>query len=405
MSDSSPASSSSAGSKTPASKPVPVSVGKPPGKPKSGPPIGGTSPSKPKSPVPAPPKAPKSPKLPKLPKPKSGWKPPKGSLPGYTPGHPPYHGSGGHLPIGDGGNHQDHGKASSTKSCIHPKGMERLRCQKADAVIVTLISIIALIITPFIIYKCIKSCQQRRTKRKNRHEEDGMELTSRAMNCDPSPQTDERVQTNNSNIGLAITTSEETVTLAKEQAQDISSGSGPAENPSEIRQPRTRNLSPRRKPLHVYPPRSRLNRGRSKFRAESIGSIASSLSSGMIRTAILGEAMQDPSIIDVQPSIVSVRKDSERMSSSGDADISNTDEDGRRDSGEEVGRECVVSDMESGDIKKEAESRVSSSSRKSSSSGPKDQSDNAVGSPDHSASRHSVSSSNSSISVNLGDDL
>ena len=284
--------------------------------------------------------------------------------------------------------------------------MERLRCQKADAIAVTLIvsfALIMVVMAPFLIYKCIKSRKRRRTRRKNRHEEDGMELTSRAMNCDPSPQIDDSVKNSNSNVGLAVSTSEETVTLAKEQAQDISSGSGPAENPSEAPQPRTRNLSPARNPLHVYPPRSSLNRGRSQFRASSIGSVASSLSSGMIRTAVLGEAFQDPTIIDVQPSIVISRKDSERMSSSGDADISN-DEDGRRDSGEERGRECVVSDMESGEFK-EAESRVSSSSRKSSSCGPENQSDNAVGSPERSASRHSVSSSNSSISVNLGDDL
>ena len=284
--------------------------------------------------------------------------------------------------------------------------MERLRCKKADAIAVTLIAIFALIIiTTILIYKCIKSCKQRRTRRKNRHEEDGMELTSRAMNCDPSPQIDEGVQNSNPDIGLAISTSEETVTLAKEQAQEVSSGSGPTENPSEVPQPRTENLSPARKPLHVYPPRSSLNRGRSQFRASSIGSVASSLSSGMIRTAVLGETFQDPTIIDVQPTIVISRMDSERMSSSDDADISKNDEDGRRDSGEEGGRECVVSDMESGEIKKEAESRGSSSSRKSSSCGSKNQSDYAVGSPERSASRHSVSSSNSSISGNPRDDL
>ena len=399
------------GNKTPTPKPA----GKSPDKPKSGFPIGGTSPSKPKSPVPAPPQAPKLPRLPQLPKPKSGGEPPKGSLPDYTPGYAPYHGSGGHQPVSGGDHNQDHGKASSTHSCIHPKGLARLRCQKADAVVVTLIAIIGLFLVPFLIYKFIRSCKRRRTKKKNRHVEDGMELTSRPMNCDPSPHIDRGVLDGNFNIGLAISTSEETFQnslIKEEQTQDMSSPSSPAENscPAESSsQPRTRNLSPGRKTSKPYPPRTSLNRGRPRFRARSLESVASSLSSGMIRTAMLGEALQDPTIIDVPPSFKNLQKTSECMSSSGDADISNNDDDGRRDSGEEEGgRGYVESNMENGDIQKEeAASHSGSSSRKSTSFySPDDRSDCAVDDiPGLSASTHTVSDSDSSFSANPGDDL
>ena len=328
VSDSSSASSSSVGGKRPAPKPAP----EPPSKPKSGPPIGGTSPSKPKPPPPAPPKAPNLPNLPKLPKPKSGWEPPKGSLPGYTPGQPPYHGSGGHLPIGDGGHKQGNGKASSTDPCTHPAGMARLRCQKADAIFLTLFAIIALILTPCLIYLCIRSCKQKKKKKKDRDEEDAIELTPQARNYNPDPRIDRETLYGNSDIGLAITTSEETVTLAKEQAQDTNSGSSPAENPSQVCQPRTMNLSPERRGSQrspVYPPRSSFNRGRRRFRAESMESVASSLSSGMIRTAMVGEVVQDATIIDMSPSLANSRKNSERTSSCSDADISNDGDDNR----------------------------------------------------------------------------
>ena len=387
------------GDKAPAPKSVPVSVGESPGNSKSGPPVEDTSPGKHKSPIPAPPKAPELPRLPELPKAQSELEPPKGSLPVYPPGQPPYHGSGGHLPVSDGGHNQDHGKASSIHSCIKPMGIERLRCQKWDAVVVTLIAIVAVIAAPFLIYKCIKCCKQRRSRRKNRHEEEAIELTSRAMNCDPDPETDREVLDGSSNIGLAISTSEETFNIAREQSQDITSGSSPAENSSEVWQPRTRNLSLRRKPARMYLPRTSLNRGRSLVRPESLESLASSLSSGMIRTAVLGETFQDPTIIDVLPSPANSRKNSERMSSSGDADVSNNDDDGRRDSPEEGGRDCVERNMESDDIT-EAKRRSKSSSRKSSSRGPEGQSDDAVGSPDRSSSRHSFKSSKSSCSGN-----
>ena len=355
------------------------------------------SPSKPKSPVPAPPKAPELPKLPELPKPKSGLEPPKRALPAFVPGQPPYHGSGRPLlqPVSGAGQNQDHRDVSTTRSCNNTKGLERLRCQKADAVIVTLIAIVAIILAPFLICMCIRSCKQRMSRRKNRHEEEAIELTSRAMNCDPDPQIDSDVFEGSSNIGLAISTSEETFKIAGEQTQGGSSGSSPAENSSEAYHPRTRNLSPRRRTSRVYPPRTSRNRGRSLVRLESLESLASSLSSGMIRTAVLGETFQDPTIIDVPAS----RKNSERMSSSGDADVSNNSEDGGRDIAEEGGRASIERNTENNDIQ-EAKSYSKSSSRKSSSRGTNDQSGNAVGSSDHSAAMHSVKTSNSSCSGN-----
>ena len=366
MSDSSPASSSSSGNKTPASKPGPVSVGESPGKPKSGAPAGGTSPSKPKSQVPAPPKSPELPNLPKLPKPTSGSEPPKGFLPGHTPGL---------LPIGDGNRGQDHGKASSVDDCVNPVGFKRLSCQKVDAIMVTLVVIMCILMTPFLIWWLIRYCRQRRARRKNRHEEEGMELTTGAMDWDPIPGIDNSIQITNSNIGLAISTSEETVPLATEQTQGISSSCS-AENPSEVHQPRAENLSPVRKTSNGHPPRSSLNRGRSRFRAVSMESVASGLSSGMIRTAMLGEAWQDPTVIDVQASPVDMRNNSKRRSSSSDANISNNGNDGRRDGTDEGSRGCVVSDMEKGDFK-EAESRGPSSRC------PDDQSNNEIGGLDH----------------------
>ena len=109
----------------------------------------------------------------------------------------------------------------------------------------------------------------------------------------------------------------------------------------------------------------------------------------MIRTAVLGYTFQDPTIIDVPPSLANSQRNSERMSSSGDADISDNVDDGGRDITEERGRDRVESNMESGDIQ-ETESRSKSSSRKSSSRGPDEQSDDAVDSSDRSARTRSI---------------
>lgn len=179
------------------------------------------------------------------------------------------------------------------------------------------------------------------------------------MNCDPDPRTDRQVLDGNTNIGLAITTSEETLTLAKEQTQDVNSGSRPAQNPSEVFNSRTENLSlepkrererkqpgrgrdRKREPSQMCPPRSSVNRGRKRFRAESMESVASSLSSGMIRTAVIGETFQDATIIDVPPPLANSRTNSEPTASDGDADISNNGDDGTRDGAEEGGRDRVA---------------------------------------------------------------
>ena len=290
------------------------------------------------------------------------------------------------MPIGAGGHNPEDGKAS----CIDPKGFRRLRCQKADAIVVALIAIISLLMGLFLIYKYIKFCKQRRANRRNRHGEDGTGLGYRAVIYDPRPQIDGRVLADNSNIGLAISTSEETFDIVREQTRNTNSGSSPAEVPSEVPQPRTRNLSTRRDPSRVNPPRTSFNRGRSLMRVESLESVASSLSSGMIRTAVLGYTFQDPTIINVPPSLANSQKNSERMSSSGDADISDNGDDGGRDITEERGRDRMESNMEGGDIQRDTESGSKSSSRRSSSRGPDDQSDNAVESSDRSARARSI---------------
>lgn len=353
--------------------------------------IGGSAPSRPKSPVKAPPKAPK---LPTLPKPKSGWKPPKGSLPGYTPGHPPHHGSGGHLPVVGAGQSHDHDRASSVRSCIHPKGFDRLRCEKADAVIGTIFAIIGLMLLPLLIYLCIRYCKQRWSTGKNTHEEDGMELTRGATNCDPSPQISREVVDGAApNVGLAPSTSEETFALAKEQTPDRRFNSSRGRKPSPGHEPRARSVS----------------RGRKPFRyAHSMRSITSSLSSGMIRTAMVGQALQDPTIIDVPTSLASSRKNSERMCSVSDVDGSSDCSprgDGGRHCPEEDGRDCVANDAKGDNGNKEAESRSRSSGRRSSSHGPSDQPENNFASPDDRASEHSVSRRSSPACCNQEDDL
>lgn len=419
--------------------------------PKSGLSKKGSSPSNPNKAVDVPPKAPKRPtttlpKLPKLPKPKSGWKPPKGTLPGYTPGHPPYHGSGGHL---------DKGHASSVSSCIHPKGFERLHCQKTDAVVVTLFTVIGLLLAPFLIYMCVRSFKRRMSKRKNRDEENGVELRDRARTRKPDPQLEGRVSDWASNIGVATSTSEETVTLAKkEQTRDRSSVSGPVRAPAPVYAQEERNrdqgsvsgpvrvpspeyrvrspsrgrkllrdeVSGRRRKLSryelslgpegrvsdwalnfgvaintsgdtvtlakekqtrdrssisgpvralspVFQPRVRSpGRGRKRSRDEvSLGSLASSLSSGMIRTARLGQALQDAMVVDVPPSLASSRKNSTRICTSGDVDGSsdgNSSGDGGRDTAEDEWCDCVENNVVDGE---EAKSCSRSSGRRSSS--------------------------------------
>ena len=206
-----------------------------------------------------------------------------------------------------------------------------------------------------------------------------MELTRGATHCDPSPQISREVVYGASNIGLAISTSEETFALAKEQTRDRSFGSSPGRKPSSPgHQPRTRSVS----------------RGRKPFRyAHSIRSVTSSLSSGMIRTAMVGQALQDPIIIDVPPSLASSRKNSERMCSVSDVEGSSDCSprgDGGRNSPEEEERDCVENDVEDGNRHKEAESRSRSSSRRSSSRGSNDQPENDVASPGCTASEHSV---------------
>ena len=399
--------------------------------PKSGLSKTGSSPSKPNKPVDVPPKAPKRPTLIKLPKPKSGWKPPKGTLLSNTPGHPPYHGSGGHL---------DKGHASSVRSCIHPKGFERLHCQKTDAVIITLFTVIGLLLAPFLIYMCVRSFKRRTSRRKNRDEEDGVELRGRARTRNPGPQPEGEVSDWASNIGVATSTSEENVTLAKErQTRDRSSVSGPVRAPAPVYAQEERNqdrgsvsgparvpspeyrlrspsrgrkllrdeVSSRRRELSrdklslgpegrvsdwalrfgvainmsgktdtlakeeqtrdrssisgparalspVYQPRVRSpGRGRKRSRDEvSLGSLASSLSSGMIRTARLGQALQDAMVVDVRPSLASSRKNSTRMCFSGDVDGSsggNSRGDGGRDTAEDEWCDCVENNVVDGE--------------------------------------------------------
>lgn len=349
--------------------------GSDPSAPKSGLSIKGSSPSKPNKLVDASPlvpkrptlsKAPKRPTLPKLPKPKSGWKPPKGTLPGYTPGHPPYHGSGGHLPVIQT---RDNGQASSVSSCINPKGFERLSCEEPDAIMATLFSVIGLLLAPFLIYMCVQCFKRRMNKRKARDEEDGVELRGRARYRDPSPVPEGEVSDWSSNIGLAISTSEETVTLAKEeQTQHRSSGSGSVRTPSLVYQPRAGSSSRGRRSAQVDQPRTR-NPGRGRERSRDEESLASSLSSGMIRTAMLGQALQDAMVVNVPPSLASSRKNSARMSSSRDVDRSsdgNSRGDGGRDTAEDQWCECMENNVVDGE---EAKSGSSSSGRRSSSRG------------------------------------
>ena len=150
-----------------------------------------------------------------------------------------------------GGQSHDSHDGSSAPSCIHSKGLDRLRCGKNDAVVGIVFTILGLIISLILIYLYIR----RRSARKNRHEEDGTEMIRGATNRDPGLQTTDAISDGTANIGHAVTTSD---TLAKERTQ------------------------------------------------ESTGQL-SGVSSGMIRTAQLGLALQDPTIIDVPPSLASSR--------------------------------------------------------------------------------------------------
>ena len=221
-----------------------------------------------------------------------------------------------------------------------------------------------------------------------------MELTRGATNCDPSPQISREVVDGAApNVGLAPSTSEETFALAKEQTPDRRFNSSRGRKPSPGHEPRARSVS----------------RGRKPFRyAHSMRSITSSLSSGMIRTAMVGQALQDPTIIDVPTSLASSRKNSERMCSVSDVDGSSDCSprgDGGRHCPEEDGRDCVANDAKGDNGNKEAESRSRSSGRRSSSHGPSDQPENNFASPDDRASEHSVSRRSSPACCNQEDDL
>ena len=128
----------------------------------------------------------------------------------------------------------------------------------------------------------------------------------------------------------------------------------------------------------------------------------------MIRTAMVGQALQDPTIIDVPPSLASSRKNSERMCSVSDVDRSSDCSprgDGGQHSSEEEGRDCVANDAKGDDRNKEAESRSRSSGRRSSSRGPSDQPENNLASPDDGASEHAVSGPSPPACCNQEDDL
>ena len=254
--------------------------------PKSGSLTGGSSPSKPKSPVSAPPKAPKLPKIPKIPKipkvpkvpkipkPDSGQNQPKGSLPDIPLGRPPYRGSGGYVPVVTGGQSHDSHHASSATDCINPKGFTRLNCAKKDAVVGITFAILGLIGILFLVYLYIR----RKGARKSRHEEDAMEMSRGAMDCDPGLQTEDAVSDGKSNIGLAVSTFDEDFTLTKERTQDSVGG-----NSSLVCQPQL-----------------------------------SRLSSGMLFTAKLGLALQESTTDDVPRSLAGSMVTSEPMGCSSD---------------------------------------------------------------------------------------
>lgn len=386
---------------------------------------GGSSPSRPNPPAIAPPKAPSLPKmpklptwakLPKLPKPKSGWKPSKGSLPGYKPGHTPHHGYGGHLPViggipvfGGGHSHDhDHHPASSTLSCIHAKGLDRLRCEKADAVVGLLFAIIGFLLAPFLIYMFVRYCKRKWSRRKNnRHEEDGMELRHGMNGCDPGAQISRGVLEAESNIGLAISTSEGSSTLVKEHTQDHSPGSSQQRKSTSPYQPRTGSDSYERRPSQD---------------THSIGSATSSLSASLVRIATLGMAMGDPQVVDIPPSLANSRRNSMRTRRSASIlDMipdCNPSHDGGWPLSEGVGNCGVDNTAEGGSRLKEMERRSESSSHgsddgccpddaastcsstRSSDHGCSNQPGDEVDAPDDTASKHSDSGSSAPLGCN-----
>ena len=226
------------------------------------------------------PKLPTLPKVPNLPKPKSGSKPPKEFLPGSMPGQAPYHGSGGHLPVSRGSSSHDHKPVSSARSCIHPKGMDRLRCEKADAVVGLVFAVIGLFLVPLLIFLAIRRCKRGRKTQRNRYEEDGLELQKyrhegdAEMDCSPGSQVNRAVM-HDPTIGLALTTSEETF-AREEQAENRSSDANPGPSSQPAQQPQVGSASRDKSPA------------RSK---RSIYSIRSGYSSGMIAAAKFGIAL------------------------------------------------------------------------------------------------------------------
>ena len=171
------------------------------------------------------------------------------------------------MPVVTGGQSHDSHHASSAPDCINPKGFNRLSCAKKDAVVGITFAILGLIVILFLI--CLY--MRRKGARKSRHEEDAMEMSRGVMDCNPGLQTEDAVSDGKSNIGRAVSTSDENLTLAKERTQDSAGG-----NSSLVCQPQL-----------------------------------SRLSSGMLRTAKLGLALQDPTMHDVPPSLASSRENSE----------------------------------------------------------------------------------------------
>ncbi|CAF9918328.1 MAG: hypothetical protein ALECFALPRED_000646 [Alectoria fallacina] len=351
---------------------------------------GGSSPSQPKIFVPDPRKLPKILKIPKMPKPKPKpkpkpeGKPPRNSLPGSAPAHPSQYGSGGHLPLVDGGGHNhDRAHPSPAPSCMNPKGIERLRCEKADAVVGTIFAIMALLLVPFLIYSCIMYCKRRKGGREVKHdEEDGIELTGGVNDYDTSPQIDRGREDDASNIDLAIGTPQESFTLANEQMQDQdpSPGSSLGRKP-----PPAKSVS-----------RGRRGRGGRKL-SPSIMSVTGSPSSGKIRTAMFGQAVQETNVVDVTSSMGDARRDSQRRYSSsgvdGTSDCSPL-RDGKRQCSEDEGRNCAENGVEDVDRHMDAERRSRSSSRRSCSrvsEQQEEENDQPEATPSHCSSRRSSS--------------
>ena len=197
--------------------------------------------------------------------------------------------------------------------------MDRLRCGKADAIAGTLFAIIAFFLVPFLIYLYIRR-RKRRNARKNRHEEDGMELARGGTDGHPGPQTDRGGLDGVLNTDFANNTSQESVTLIKEH-KDRGFDSSPGQSP----------------PAYG--------------------------------TAKLGQTLQDQKVAEVPPSLASSSKDSEpKFSNSNVAGYSNGNlhGDSKWHSSQEEGRAYVDNSAEYEDRHEEALRRSRSSSRRSS---------------------------------------